>query len=47
MGLCSIPKLGYFIFLYFTVNPDQIAMWDSGFLIEVYSSLCQALGKCR
>ena len=22
-------------------------MWDSGFLIEVYSSLCQALGQCR
>ena len=22
-------------------------MWDSGFLIEVYSRLCQALGQCR
>ena len=47
MCLCSVPKLGYFICFYFTVNPDQIAMWDSGFLIEVYSSLCQALGQCR
>ena len=29
--------LGYFICVYFTVNSGQIAMWDSGFLIEVYS----------
>ena len=39
--------LGYFICFYFTVNPGQIAIWDSGFLIEVYSTLCQALGQCR
>ena len=39
--------LGYFICFSFTVNPGQIAMWDSGFLIEVYSTLCQALGQCR
>ena len=39
--------LGYFICFYFTVNPGQIAMWDSGFFIEVYSRLCQALGQCR
>ena len=36
-----------FLCFYFTVNPGQIAMWDSGFLFEVYSSLCQALGQCR
>ena len=36
-SLCS-QMLGYFICFYFTVNPGQIAMWDSsGFLIEVYS----------
>ena len=39
--------LGYFICFYFTVNSGQIAIWDSGFLIEVYSTLCQALGQCR
>ena len=38
--------LGYFICFYFTVNPGQIAIWDSGFFIEVYSMLCQALGQC-
>ena len=30
--------------LYFTVNPDQTTLWDSGFLITVYSyrrSFCQ------
>ena len=25
------------MFLYFTVNPGQTAMWESGFLIEVYT----------
>ena len=29
-SLCS-PDRGYFICFYFTVNPGQIAMWDSGF----------------
>ena len=37
--------LGYFICFYFTVNPGQIAMWDSGFFIEVYSRSCQALAR--
>ena len=37
--------LDYFICFYFTVNPGQIAMWDSGFLIEVYSRQCQALAR--
>ena len=36
-----------FLCFYFTVNPGQIAMWDSGFLFEVYRRLCQALGQCR
>ena len=35
LGLCAVRILGYFICLYFTVNPGQIAMWDSGFLIGV------------
>ena len=35
-SLCS-QMLGYFICFYFTVIPGQIAMWDSGFLIEVYN----------
>ena len=39
--------LGYFICFYLTVNPVQIAMWDSRFFIEVYSRLCQVLGQCR
>ena len=29
------------------LNPGQIAMWDFGFFIEVYSRQCQALGQCR
>ena len=41
------PDVSYFICFYFTVNPGQIAIWDSGFLIEVYSTLYQALGQCR
>ena len=47
LGLCAVQMLGAFICFYFTVNPGQIAMWDSGFLIEVYSRLCHALGQCR
>ena len=35
-SLCS-QMFGYFICLYFTVNPGRTAMWDSGFLIEVHS----------
>ena len=34
--------LRYFVCFYFTVNPGQIAMWDSGFLMEVYSSYRRA-----
>ena len=37
LSLCS-HMLGYFkSCLYFTVNPGQTAMWDSGVLIEVYN----------
>ena len=42
LGLCAVQMLGAFICFYFTVNPGQIAMWDSGFL-----RLYQALGQCR
>ena len=31
----AVRMLGYFICFYFIVNPGQIAMWDSGFFIEV------------
>ena len=34
--------LRYFVCFYFTVNPGQIAMWDSGFLMEVYGSYRRA-----
>ena len=40
-SLCS-DMLRYFVCFYFTVNPGQIAMWDSGFLMEVYSSYRRA-----
>ena len=37
LSLCS-HMLGYFkISFYFTVNPGQTAIWDSGVLIEVYT----------
>ena len=32
-SLCS-QMLSYFICFYFTVNPGQTAMWDSGFFIR-------------
>ena len=47
LSLSAVRMLGYFICVYFTVNPGQIAMWDSGFFIEVYNRPCQALGQCR
>ena len=35
-SLCS-QMLSYFICFYFTVNLGQTALWDSGFLMELYS----------
>ena len=35
-SLCS-QMLGYFTSFYFTVNPGQTAVCDSGFLIDIYS----------
>ena len=35
-SLCS-QMLGYFTCFYFTVNAGQTAMWDSVFLIDIYS----------
>ena len=47
LSLSAVRMLGYFICFYFTVNPGQIAMWHSGFFIEVYGRLCQALDQYR
>ena len=47
LSLSAVRMLGYFICFYFTVDAGQIAMWDFGFFIEVYSRQCQALGQCR
>ena len=31
--------LGYFICFYFTVNPGQTAMWDSGFFYQSFKAI--------
>ena len=33
--------------LFYSQSGSTVAFGDSGFLFEVYSSLCQALGQCR
>ena len=39
-SLCS-QMLGYFIRFYFTVNPGQTAMWDSGYFYQRFKAIAE------
>ena len=47
LWVCAVRCKAIFMFLFYSQYGSTVAIGDSGFLFEVYSSLCQALGQCR